>query len=112
MATTTRLAAGVLSLLLLGPWGKALAASAAGSPGGEKDVITLFGTSFCLAQASPDAHCDWRLPARARPAPAAEARVVNLLGMSVCFGQAPPSTACDVTLPAPKPSYPARHARR
>lgn len=98
MARTATLAAGVLSLILVGTWGKAQAGETVTSANTSQGVISLFGKTFCSSQAPPETKCDWRVPEVGRPKPATTAYAFTLFGTRYCIGQNP-SGHCDFQFP-------------
>lgn len=103
MARTAILAAGVLSLILVG---KAQADETVTSADTSQGVIGLLGKTFCLSQSPPDTQCDWRMPALKAAEPANTGSAFSLFGKWYCIG-ATPVGHCDFQFPpdtaAPEP---------
>lgn len=100
MARKATLAAGVLSLILVGTWGKALAGTqTVGSIDSNPGYVTLFGKTFCFAHAPSVVNCDWRMPeAKAQPAPTAKTSAFTVFGKRYCLGSATEGP-CDYRFP-------------
>lgn len=98
MARTATLAAGVLSLILVGTWGKAQAGETGTRADTSQGVISLFGRTLCSSQAPPETKCDWRVPELARSKPATTAYAFTLFGKRYCIGTNP-SGHCDFQFP-------------
>lgn len=120
MATKTFLAAGVLSLILVGAPGKTQAESTTKRSDSSSEVVKFMGKTLCFPKAHPLAKCDWRLPmlgshpSSMQASNATEAalgpKVFRLLGETFCVGSVPISTRCSVKLPGTKAPG-ERHAR-
>jgi hypothetical protein len=122
MARRVLLAAGVLSLILVGTtWGTARADDSAIGHSAEPGVLQLFGKTFCFASAPADVQCDWRAPGSSeRPRdtdffervldlgdflaveskPDRKSSIVRLLGLTLCIGEPPEGSICHATFPA------------
>ena len=108
MARTSILAAGVLSLALVGTSGSALAQQATDSSAGKQQgVYRIFGKTLCSADAAAEVECDWRLPRLDGDAAASPTTPgltsFKLLGQWYCVGEMA-TGRCDVPLRAePEP---------
>ena len=109
MATRTIIAAGVLSLILVGTTGKTRAESTTDNNDASSEVVTFLGKTLCFSGAPASVTCDWRLPPLGSKTSSMHAsktsdrvlqpKVFRLLGKTFCVGAVPKATDCSVELP-------------
>jgi hypothetical protein len=109
MAKKLVLAAGVLSLIVVGTWERvARADKGAFNPDPEPGIVRLFGKTLCFSQAPITARCDWRMPdPEGRGIEPEPSHSFTLLGRTFCWGGSA-RAGCDFTFPNSEPEQKSR----